>query len=206
MNRLQLFNILRPIVASVTGVSNVILTDQVNGSGAGIASPAGEYATIEPKQSVSQRGQANIYRQNSLTPQSVDVDVRAQIIVEASVNVFRGTDAISRVEKLIECNKRPLVSAALRAAKLGWQRTSAPNNLTRLQSGNPEQRAQIYIYLYYETTSVEVINNIESASWEIQYEDGQIVAEGSVDYQGIGELYDSLSIFDSIEFHDSATA
>jgi hypothetical protein len=178
MTRLELFAILRPIVASVTGVSNVILTDQVDADGSGLAAPAGEYATIEPKQSVSQRGQANIYRDTSLTPQSIDVDVRAQIIVEASVNVFRGTDAISRVERLIECSKRPAVSAALRAANLGWQRTSAPNNLTRLQSGNPEQRAQIYIYLYYETTSIEVINNIESAGWEIQYEDGQVIASG----------------------------
>jgi hypothetical protein len=182
MNRVELFTILRPIVASVTGInaSNVIMADQVKASGVGIESPLGEYATIEPKQSVSQRGQANIYRDTSLTPQSIDVDVRAQIIVEASVNVFRGVDAISRVEKLIECNKRPTVSAALRASNLGWQRTSAPNNLTRLQSGNPEQRAQIYIYLYYETTNVEVINNIESAEWEIQYEDGQVVADGVI--------------------------
>lgn len=178
MNRLQLFNILRPIVASVTGVSNVILTEQVDADGSGLPAPSGEYATIEPKQSVSQRGQANIYRATSITPQSIDTDVRAQIIVEASVNVFRGVDAISRAERLIECNKRPAVSAALRAAKLGWQRTSAPNNLTRLQSGNPEQRAQIYIYLYYETTNIEVINSIESSGWEIQYEDGQIIASG----------------------------
>ena len=178
MNRLELFDVLRPIVASVTGVSNVILADQVSSTGSGLPSPSGEYASIEPKQSVSQRGQANLYRATSATPQSVDIDVRAQIIVEVSVNVFRGVDAISRIDRVIECNKRPAVSAALRAAKLGWQRTSAPNNLTRLQSGNPEQRAQIYIYLYYETTSIEVINSIESAGWEIQYEDGQIIASG----------------------------
>lgn len=180
MNRIQLFNILRPIVSSVTGIPNVILTDQVSSSGSGLPAPTGEYATIEPKQSISQRGQANIYRRNSMTPQSVDTDVRAQIIVEASVNVFRGTDAISRVEKLIECSKRPLVADALRRAGIGWQRTSAPNNLTRLQSGNPEQRAQIYIYLYYETTSEETINNIEHASWEIQNENADILAEGAV--------------------------
>lgn len=179
MNRLQLFNILRPIVASVTGVPTVILADQVSSSGSGLPAPAGEYITIEPKQSISKRGQANLYRRNSATPQSVDTEVRVQIIVEASINVFRGTDAVSRVERLIECNKRPLVSAALRAANVGWQRTSSPNNLTRLQSGNPEQRAQIYLYLYYETTDTETINNIESAEWEIQYENGQIIASGT---------------------------
>lgn len=180
MNRLELFQILQPIVKTVTGVPTVILTDQVSSSGSGLPSPTGEYATIEPKQSISQRGQANIHRSNSVTPQSVDVDVRAQIIVEASINVYRGVDAISRVERLLQCNKRPDISAALRAGSLGWQRASAPNNLTRLQSGNPEQRAQVYIYLYYETTDPVTIDSIESASYEVQYEDGTVVASGEI--------------------------
>lgn len=180
MNRLEIFNIIRPIVASVTGVTNVILADQVRSDGSGIESPDGEYIVIEPKQSINQRGQANIYRSTSATPQSVDVEVRAQIIVEVSVNVFRGVDAVSRVERLLQCNKRPYVSATLFTNKLGWNRTSAPNNLTRLQSGNPEQRAQIYLYLMYETRDPVVINNIESASYEVQYEDGQIIASGVI--------------------------
>ena len=181
MNRVELFNIIRPIVASVTGVSNVILADQVSSGGSGLPSPSGEYAVIEPKQSINQRGQANIYRNTSATPQSVDVEVRAQIIVEVSVNVFRGVDAVSRVERLLQCNKRPDVSATLFKNKLGWQRTSAPNNLTRLQSGNPEQRAQIYLYLMYETRDPVVINNIESASYSVEYEtSGDIVASGVI--------------------------
>jgi hypothetical protein len=181
MNRLQIFNILRPIIASVTGVSEVIMADQVSATGSGLPSPSGEYITVEPKQSVSQRGQANVYRKNSATPRSVDTEVRAQVIVEVSVNVFRGVDAISRLERLIECNKRPLVSAALRAGKLGWQRTTVPNNLTGLQSGNPEQRAQMYIYLYYETTDAETINNIESSTWSVQYETDPIVLTGGTE-------------------------
>lgn len=170
MNRLEIFNILRPIVASVTGVSNVIMTDQVAINGSSLPSPSGEYITIEPKQSINQRGQANIYRSNSATSQSVDVEVRAQIIVEASINVFRGVDAISRIERLLQADKRPDVLNALRVNKIGWQRTSAPNNLTRLQSGNPEQRSQLYIYLYYETRDPVTINNIESTSYSIEYD------------------------------------
>lgn len=182
MNRVQLFDILRPIVASVTGINDqkVILADQVNGTGSGLPSPSGEYATIEPLLSLSQRGQANIYRRNSMMPKSVDTDVRAQVIAEVAVNVFRGVDAMSRVSRLLQCNKRPSVSLALRKAGIGWQRTSAPNNLTRLQSGNPEQRAQIYIYLYYETTSLDTINNIESASWLVQNEKGQTLTTREV--------------------------
>jgi hypothetical protein len=179
MNRLEIFNIIRPIVASVTGVTNVILADQVRSDGSGLPSPNGEYIVIEPSQSISERGQANIYRSTSAAPLAIDVEIRAQIIVEVSINVFRGVDALSRVSRLLQCNKRPDVSATLFRNKLGWNRTSAPNNLTRLQSGNPEQRAQIYLYLMYETRDPVVINNIESASYEIQYEDGQVIASGT---------------------------
>lgn len=190
MNRLELFTILRPIVASVTGVANVILADQVSSTGSGLPSPSGEYVTIEPKQSVSQRGQANIYRANSATAQSLDVDVRAQIVVEASINVFRGADAVSRADRLLQANKRPDVSAALRAGKLGWQRTSTPNNLTRLQSGNPEQRAQVYLYLMYETTNQVTINAIESYEYEVQYEDGvTIETPAPVDVIYVDDIY-----------------
>lgn len=180
MNRLEIFNAIRPIIETVTGVSTVILADQTRSDGTGIPSPSGEYITIETKQSVSQRGQANIYRRNSATPQSVDVEVRAQIIVEAVINVFRGVDAVSRLSRLQQANKRPDVSAALYQADLGWQRVSTPNNLTTLQSGNPEQRAQCYLYLMYETSDQVTINSIESCSYEVQYEDATIVASGEV--------------------------
>lgn len=180
MTRLEIFRVLQPIVKIVTGVPTVILADQVDSSGVGLPSPTGEYATIEPKQSISERGQANVYRSTSLTPRSIDVEPRAQVIVEASVNVFRGVDAVSRVSRLLQCNKRPDVSATLFKNKLGWNRTSAPNNLTRLQSGNPEQRAQIYIYLMYETSNPITINTIESVNYSVQYEDGDIILDGEV--------------------------
>ena len=175
MNRLELFNILRPIVETVTGVPTVILANQVRSDGTGIPSPSGEYITIEPKQSVSQRGQANVYRTTSTVERSVDVDIRAQIVVEASINVYRGTDAVSRVSRLQQCHKRPDVLATLFKAGLGWQRVSAPNNLTMMQSGNPEQRAQIYVYLMYETTDLVTINNIESVDLTVLDEADEVL-------------------------------
>ena len=162
MNRLEIFNILQPIVKTVTGVSTVILANQTMPDGSGIPAPSGEYVTIEPKQSISQRGQSNQYRTQNDIARTVAVDIRAQVIVEASINVYRGDYAISRVSRLQQCHKRPDVLATLFKAGLGWQRVSAPNNLTRLQSGNPEQRAQIYVYLMYETSDIVTINNIES--------------------------------------------
>jgi hypothetical protein len=165
----------------VTGISTVILADQVSSSGSGLPAPDGEYAVIEPTQSITERGQANVYRSTSASPRAIDVEVRAQVMVEASINVFRGVDALNRVSRLLQCNKRPDVSATLFKNKLGWNRTSAPNNLTRLQSGNPEQRAQIYLYLMYETRDPVTINTIESASYSVEYEtSGEIVASGEI--------------------------
>lgn len=175
MTRDEIYNIIKPIVQDVTGLRMVTIADAVDDHGTGLPSPPGEYITIEPKQSVAQRGQANIYRATSATPRSVDVDVRAQIIVELSINCFRGDDAISRLSRLQQCNKRPDVSAALFKAGLGWQRASVPNNLTRLQSGNPEQRAQIYIYLMYETSDIVTINNIESVGLTVLDDDDRIL-------------------------------
>lgn len=175
MTRDEIYQAIKPIIQTVTGLNMVTIADAVDDRGVGLPSPPGEYITIEPKQSVAQRGQANIYRNQSLTERSIDVDVRAQIIVELSINCFRGQDAVSRLSRLQQCNKRPDVSASLFKTGLGWQRVSAPNNLTRLQSGNPEQRAQIYIYLMYETSDIVTINNIESVSLSVlDVDDGML--------------------------------
>ena len=59
--------------------------------------------------------------------------------------------------------------------KLGWRGTDAVNNLTALQSNNYEQRAQINIYLYYESFDVDEINTIENVPIAVQYEDGTTI-------------------------------
>jgi len=155
MTELELFNIIRPVILSVTGVPEVILANP------NIPAPAGEYAAVLPKQSVSQRGQANIYGSNSVATNTVDVDVRAQAVAECSVNFYRG-DAPYRAELLQQANKRPSVSSALFKAGVGWQRTGAVNNLRFLQADNWENRAQISMYLMYEETVHDIVNSIES--------------------------------------------
>jgi hypothetical protein len=167
MTNEQLFAILRPIIMTVTGVPECILADQ------NAKSPTGEYASIRPRQSIDQRGQAHLIPVN--TPGNlVTVDVRAQVIATASVNFYRG-DAMARVERLKECNKRPDVSIDLFKAKVRWLGTSAANNLTALQSVNWEQRAQISIRLGYEVSNINDINNILSASIIVENEDGAVL-------------------------------
>jgi hypothetical protein len=164
MNNLELFQILRPIVQTVTGVQTVILADQNQ------AAPKGEYVTIRPRQSINERGQANI-RTKNVPGDKVSTDVRAQIIATCSLNFYRG-EAMANAQKLKQCNKRPDVSMSLFKSKIGWGGTDAVNNLTSLQSSNWEQRAQVMIRLLYETSDVVEINNILSTQVILQNEKG----------------------------------
>ena len=169
----ELFDILRPIILSVTGVPEVILANP------NAPSPDGEYAAVQPQQSLTERGQANIIR-TAGTSTTQNVDVRAQIECTAWVNFYRG-DTRSYAQKLKQCNKRPDVSATLFQSNLGWAGTSAINNLTALQSENYESRAQIALYLWYETSDQIEINSIERVSGEVQYEDGTVVATWDIE-------------------------
>ena len=167
MTNSEIFQILRPHIMTVTGVPECILADP------NAPAPVGEYASVRPRQSVTERGQANIY--TSAQPGNlVRTDVRAQIIASCQVNFYRGR-ALERAEMLKECHKRPDVAWDLFKHKIGWGGTEAVNNLTELQASNFEQRAEITIRLMYETHNIVDINNILSASVSVQNESGQVL-------------------------------
>ena len=177
MTNEELFKKLRPIVMLATGVPECLLADQI-GPGS-MPAPQGAYATITPRQSVSERGQANIVSRN-VPGELVEVDVRAQIMCSASVNFYRG-EALMYAERLKQANKRPDVSMMLFKSKIGWNSTDAVNNLTSLQSANFEQRAQITIRLMYETSSLPTINNILSATVALENEKAQVIQTFTVE-------------------------
>ncbi|WP_454864575.1 phage neck terminator protein [Pseudomonas rhizophila] len=177
MTNQELFAKLRPIVMLATGVPECLLADQI-GPGS-MPAPQGAYATITPRQSVSERGQANIVSRN-VPGELVEVDVRAQIMCSASVNFYRG-EALMYAERLKQANKRPDVSMMLFKSKIGWNSTDAVNNLTSLQSANFEQRAQITIRVMYETSSLPAINNILSATVALENEKAQVIQTFTVE-------------------------
>lgn len=178
MTNEELFKKLRPIVVLATGVPECLLADQA-GPGS-MSAPKGAYATFTPRQSVSERGQANIVSRN-VPGELVEVDVRAQIMCSASVNFYRG-EALMYAERLKQANKRPDVSMMLFKAKIGWNSTDAINNLTSLQSANFEQRAQITIRLMYETSSLPVVNNILSVEVALQNEKARVLDTFTVEF------------------------
>lgn len=178
MTNEELFAKLRPIVMLATGVPECILADQV-GPGS-MPAPKGAYATITPRQSISERGQANITTRD-VPGDQVEVDVRAQIMCAASVNFYRG-QALMYAERLKQANKRPDVSMMLLKSKIGWNGADAVNNLTSLQSANFEQRAQITIRLMYEAISLSEINNILSVEVVLQNEKAQALETFTVEF------------------------
>ena len=165
MTNEELYLIMQPIVKTVTGLTQVILSNP------NAPAPLDEYCAIKPKHSIEQRGQANIYKANSGTD-SVTWEVRPQIVCEMLLEFYRG-EAMSYAEMMKQANKRPDIGQALLQASpqpIGWQRAGNVINLTALQSNNWEQRAQISIYVLYELipASVTPINSIERASVTVE--------------------------------------
>jgi hypothetical protein len=165
MTNEELFALLAPIIMEATGVPEVMLADDKGGS------PKGEYASLFPRQTVAERGQANIYRRDK-PDNKVETEVRAQIIATCSVNFFRG-NAHMYAERLKQCNKHPNISMMLKRAKLGWNGADSANDLTTIQSANWEPRAQINIRIMYEAKTFSEINNILSARVIIENEKAQ---------------------------------
>lgn len=162
MTRLELYEALYPIVKLATGVPITILANDNHGA------PSGSYCSIEPFSDIGERGQAN----QSYTPNGaldVDVTIKPQSVVQVSLNFYRD-DAKLYASRLKQCNKRPDVQALLRVAGIGWNNTSNVRDLTSLQSGLYEQRAQISVTLWYEESFDTItINAINEVPFEIIY-------------------------------------
>lgn len=166
----DLFNLVRQIVLTVTGVPEAIEANQ------NAPAPAGDYATVWVKPNRQQRGQAIIRHSSTDLVTSpigqvhdVNHDIRPQVIGQVSVNFFRGS-AHSYAAQLFEANKRPDVSELLFNAGVGWKQTGPVNDLTALQSNQNEPRAEITLSLMFEQTQNVTSNAIYSAT--INAEDG----------------------------------
>lgn len=170
MTNNDLFQILRPVIQQLTGLGggNVLLADQ------NALAPKGPYCTIRPRQSVRQRGQANLSVRTLGPLRDVETTVKRQVVCSCSIQFFRG-EARQFAELVAEMNKLPSVQMTLLRAKVGWGGASAVNDLTALQAANWEQRAQVTVDLWYETTSVDVVNAILSAEVRVENEKGRVL-------------------------------
>lgn len=176
MTNEQIFAILRPHVMALTGVPECILYAQNQDA------PAGEYASIQPRYAVEERGQANIYRKDVIDDQ-VETDVKPQIMMTVIVEFFRGS-ANERAQRLLQMGKVGTVTWDLFKHKMSIRNTSGILDLTALQSNNYEQRARIELYLWMESSTAYAVNNILGTKIIAEKEDGQVIQEINIDIRG----------------------
>lgn len=169
----EIYTLVQQIVVMVTGLpgTHVIKADQT------APAPLGEYATVDTKRTSSMRGQAIIRMKNTALVSSpignvnnVEHDIRPQMVTQVSVNFYRG-NAHDHAADLLEANKRPDISQLLFQSGAGWQQAGPINDLTALQSGEQEPRAQITIYLMHERITTATTNAIYRASVVVENED-----------------------------------
>lgn len=180
MTRLELFQILRPIILSKTGVPECILADP------NAPAPSGEYATIEPFSNISEIGIGGNTQEEvdavdgNPAFKDLEITVKSSQEVQVSVNFYRG-NARDYAPKLKQADQFPSVHETMLINGLGWMRTSEVNNLTTLNQAEQEPRAQIYIYLRRMESATETVQAIYIAPWESQNEDGDVISSGSTD-------------------------
>lgn len=180
MTREELFDILRPIIASKTGVPECILADPNK------KAPSGEYASIEPFSNIVEIGTGG---QTQKEIDAVDGDpdfkdleitIKSSQEVQVSINFYRG-GARDFANKVLQLDKHPSTHEAMLINGLGWMRTGSVNNLTALNQGNYEPRAQVDVFLRRMEAATDTTQQIYFMPWSIENEDGDEISSGSVD-------------------------
>lgn len=168
LTRETLFDALRTVVMTSTGVSECILDGQ---SG---PAPDGDYATIGSFKTVTSLSQPSVSQTD--TEQTLSSNMH----VECSVNFYRG-DAQTTASKLNTAGFRNDVIWPLFSLGIKWQKVGPVNDLSALQSSRTEQRAQISVYLMFiETTTVALNRILKAPIKSIEYANGTEVYQGTI--------------------------
>jgi hypothetical protein len=180
MTREELFDVLRPHIVSVTGVSECILADP------NAPAPDGNYCAVEPFSSfveVGQRGQKQELVDSvdgNTDYQDIKITVMSCKEVTVSINFYRG-DARDQAAKVAQMNMLPSVAESMLINGLGWLGVSPARNLTELNQGLFEPRYQIDLYLLMRTEISETVQAIYTAGVEVQNESGDTIASFETD-------------------------
>ena len=177
MTREELFTVMREIVLKVTDVDVCILNAQRE------TAPTGQYCSIEPFASLNQIGRGSTKNTEVAAVDGedfYDVQEDLTVLIEAkvSVNFFRD-DARMLAQKLMFCDQRSDIHEKLLINGLGWMRTDAVNNLTLLNGAIYEPRAQINLYIQFEQTQSNTVQQIYNVDFGLQNESGDIITTGN---------------------------
>ena len=180
MTREELFDILRPIIIAKTGVPECILADP------NAPSPKGDYASIEPFSNIVEIGTGGQTQKEIDSAdgnpnfKDIELTVKSSQEVQVSINFYRG-NARDYAVKVNQIDKFPSVHEAMLINGLGWMRTGAVNNLTTLNQGNYEPRAQVDVFLRRMERATETVQSIYVVSGQAQDQYGNVLGEFEID-------------------------
>lgn len=167
------------VVVAATGLpADHVMVGDPNGP-----APDGPYCAVR-LQNPEQFGQGHVSQRDvpaldDPQYQDVIVKVETQFTLGFSINFYRA-GAVANAAALCQANRREPIKALLRAAKLGWSRVSAVNNLTGLYQAAMEERAQLTLYLYGESTAEDRVQRIYRVGFKVQTEQTGAIAQGEV--------------------------
>lgn len=164
----------------VTGLDNVIIRDP------DIGSPSGEYCAVEVAGSARSYAKAG-HRISNIGPVTspigdvydVNQEVMSHVIRDVSLNFYRG-EANDHAIKILGAPRRIDVHNLLLTNSLGWISTGPVNDLTALQSGSHEQRAEVAISIASMEKQNVQSNAIYQIPLSVQNEDGIEVAAQTI--------------------------
>lgn len=172
MTDIELFQILRPHIITVSGCAEVILAAQNKNA------PKGSYGSIQVRYRETERGQG-IINYRDLPDDKVEIDVRPQLEVTCVVEFFRD-GAKKFAENMKQINRREDVTWSLFAHGISIRNVENSIDLTALQSSNYEERARIEFVLWFEGSSKIVVNNIKQVWVGAQNSEGDELGRAHV--------------------------
>lgn len=152
----------------------------------GIQSPASQYCSIEVNGAGRRYAKAGI-RFSNVGPVSSPIgnvfdsvqQVRQTVLRDVSLNFYRG-EANDLAIIMLGAKARADVHNLLMINNLGWISTGPVNDLTALQSGSYEQRAEVTITIASMETQDVTTNAIYETETSVQNESGVEIAAQTI--------------------------
>lgn len=173
MTNLELYKLLRPAVATVTGVPMVIMAAQ------NAPAPQGSYASIHVRTDIRNRGMAFKDRELLEDNETFEHTIRSQQEATCVVEFYRD-GAKEYAANLLQMDKRDDIYWQLFRQGVNIMSTGPVLDLTALQSNQNEERARVEIYLRMQAKKKYQINRIMEVSLSAQYEQGDSVQSATV--------------------------
>ena len=131
--------------------------------------------------SVTNDGRGWVNETYSSVNDNFDQEYKNSKRLDFSVNIF-GVDAFARAEQLKSSVYFPQVTDDFLLANLGFVSATSTNNLTAIENGEWESRAQFDIAFYSNITYTKTIDPVDQVTIKVNADDGRLVFDKVIDF------------------------